>query len=209
MKRSRTTASSRTGRWMGNRGHAGRWQSGQAIYPKHERRAHRQANRIDSSNYAYGMRRAFSTLEGDSWLLKNRLNGKSRATHPWQPSAARALSTEPHARAAHYDEKAGRIVVDLTNGAQFAFPPRIAQGLARAKKADVKEIVITPKGTGLHWPKLDADLTVAGLLAGIFGSRMWMRELASTGGKVVSERKAAAARANGAKGGRPRLVQAA
>ena len=27
---------------------------------------------------------------------------------------ARALSTEPHARAAHYDEKSGRIVVDLT-----------------------------------------------------------------------------------------------
>ena len=100
-------------------------------------------------------------------------------------------------------------MVDLTNGAQFAFPPKIAQGLSRAKKAGLKEIVVSPKGTGLHWPKLDADLTVAGLLAGIFGSRMWMRELASTGGKVVSERKAAAARANGAKGGRQRLVQVA
>ena len=100
-------------------------------------------------------------------------------------------------------------MVDLTNGAQFAFPLKIAQGLSRAKKADLKEIVVSPKGTGLHWPKLDADLTVAGLLAGIFGSRMWMRELASTGGKAVSERKAAAARANGAKGGRPRLVQTA
>ncbi len=103
---------------------------------------------------------------------------------------------EPHARAAHYDEKAGRIVVDLTDGAQFAFPPKIAQGLARAKKADLKEIVVSPKGTGLHWPKLDADLTVAGLLAGIFGSRMWMRELASSGGKAVSERKVAAAGSN-------------
>ncbi len=119
------------------------------------------------------------------------------------------MSNEPHARAAHYDEKAGRIVVDLTNGAQFAFPPQIAQGLARAKKAGLKEIVVSPKGTGLDWPRLDADLTVAGLLSGIFGSRMWMRELASTGGKAVSERKAAAARANGAKGGRLRLVQAA
>ena len=59
---------------------------------------------------------------------------------------------------------------------------------------------------GPHWPKLDAGLTVAGLLAGIFGSRMWMREFASSGGKAVSERKAAAARVNGAKGGRPRLV---
>ena len=133
----------------------------------------------------------------------------ARNAPPAAKRGARALSNEPHARAAHYDEKAGRIVVDLTNGAQFAFPPQIAQGLSRAKKADLKEIVVSPKGTGLHWPKLDADLTVAGLLAGIFGSRMWMRELASTGGKAVSERKAAAARANGAKGGRPRLVRAA
>lgn len=122
---------------------------------------------------------------------------------------ARALSSEPHARAAHYDERAGRIVVELTNGAQFAFPPEIAQGLGRASKSNLKEIVVSAKGTGLHWPKLDADLTIAGLLAGIFGSRMWMRELASAGGKAVSERKAAAARANGAKGGRPRLVRAA
>ena len=38
---------------------------------------------------------------------------------------------------------------------------------------------------------------------------MWMRELASSGGKAVSESKAAVARANGAKGERLRLVQAA
>ena len=98
-------------------------------------------------------------------------------------------------------------MVDLTNGAQFAFPPKITQGLAHAKKANLKEIAVSPKGTGLHWPKLDADLTVAGLLAGIFGSHTWMRELASTGGKAVSERKAAATRANGAKGGWLRLGQ--
>lgn len=78
-----------------------------------------------------------------------------------------------------------------------------------ARKAALKEIVVSPKGTGLHWPKLDADLTIAGLLAGIFGSRMWMREIAASGGKAMTEKKAAAARANGAKGGRPRLVQAA
>ena len=85
---------------------------------------------------------------------------------------------------------------------------RCGQGLSGAKKADLKEIVVSSQGTGLHWPKLDADLTVAGLLAGIFGSRMWMREIGSTGGSVVSAKKAEAARANGAKGGRPRLVAA-
>ena len=84
----------------------------------------------------------------------------------------------------------------------------IAQEIAR--KAALKEIVVSPKGTGLHWPKLYADLTIAGFLAGIFGSRMWMREIAASGGgKAMTEKKSAAARANGAKGGRPRLVQAA
>ena len=67
--------------------------------------------------------------------------------------------------------------------------------------------VLTKVMSGLHWPRLDADLTVAGLLAGIFGSRMWMREIGSAGGSVVSAKKAEAARANGAKGGRPRLAE--
>jgi hypothetical protein len=121
---------------------------------------------------------------------------------------ARKHLKEPHALSARYDEKTGLIVVSLTNGAQFAFPPGMAQGLAGAKKSALKEIVVSPAGTGLHWPRLDADLTVPGLLAGMFGSKMWMRELASKGGKSVSPKKAAAARANGAKGGRPRLNEA-
>ena len=95
----------------------------------------------------------------------------ARHAPPAAKRGARALSNKPHARAAHYDEKAGRIVVDLTNGALFAFPPQIAQGLARAKKADLKEIVVSPKDTGRHWPKRDADLTVAGLLARKAGGR--------------------------------------
>jgi hypothetical protein len=85
----------------------------------------------------------------------------------------------------------------------------MAQGLAGAKKSALKVIVVSPTGNGLQWPELDADLTVPGLLAGMFGSKMWMRELASRGGKSISAKKAAAARANGAKGGRPRLKAAA
>ena len=122
---------------------------------------------------------------------------------------AHRIAREPHALAARYDQKTARIVVDLSNGAQFAFPPQLAQGLAGASKSALSEIVVSPAGTGLHWPKLDADLTVAGLLAGMFGSRMWMREIASRGGKSVSAPKAAAARLNGAKGGRPRRQEMA
>ena len=39
-----------------------------------------------------------------------------------------------------------------------------------------------------------------------FGTRLWMKSLASRAGRVTSEAKAAAARENGKKGGRPRAV---
>ena len=71
-----------------------------------------------------------------------------------------------------------RIVIDLDNGAEFSFPPILAQGLSHASEADLKQIQISPLGTGLHWPKLDVDLTVEGLLAGVFGGHFWMRDLA-------------------------------
>jgi hypothetical protein len=32
-------------------------------------------------------------------------------------------------------------------------------------------------GDGLHWETLDTDFTVAGLLAGVFGTKRWMAEL--------------------------------
>ncbi len=137
----------------------------------------------------------------EQWIEREIAASRAKAVKRGQRRAVK----EPQALAARYDGKSGRIVIDLTNGAQFAFLPQMAQGLAGAKKSALGEIVVSPAGIGLHWPRLDVDLTVSGLLAGMFGSRMWMRELASRGGKSVSDKKAAAARSNGAKGGRPRL----
>lgn len=39
-------------------------------------------------------------------------------------------------------------------------------------------MAVSPGGQGLRWERLDVDLGVAGLLAGSFGSRRWMRGLA-------------------------------
>lgn len=110
--------------------------------------------------------------------------------------------------AARYDARKKRVVVDLANGSSFAFPPELAQGLAGARAAELADIELTPLGTGLHWPRLDADLSVEGLLAGVFGSRAWMRQHAAHAGRTTSPQKASAARANGAKGGRPRKAAA-
>ena len=141
----------------------------------------------------------------ENWIEREIAASRSKAVK----RGARRRLTEPRALAARYQEKSRRIVIDLSNGAQFAFPPEMAQGLAGAKHSALTQIVVSPAGTGLHWPLLDVDLTVHGLLAGMFGSRMWMRELASRGGRASSPKKAAAARANGAKGGRPRHKQRA
>jgi hypothetical protein len=108
---------------------------------------------------------------------------------------------EPRAASARYDRKHRRVIVELTNGCTFSFPPHLAQGLEDGTDDDLTPVEIFGAGYALHWEALDADLSVPGLLAGLFGTRSHMARLA---GQATSPAKATAARVNGAKGGRPR-----
>jgi hypothetical protein len=116
-----------------------------------------------------------------------------------------ALAVEPRAIAARYDRRRRKIIVDLANGCSFAFPPALAQGLSDASEDELSAIEVLGLGSGLRWEGLDVDLYVPGLLAGVFGTKAW---LARKGGAAISPAKSAAARANGAKGGRPRKASA-
>lgn len=117
------------------------------------------------------------------------------------------LRAAGHAVSARYDRRRARVVIRLNTGLEVTFPARLGEGLAGASPDDLADIEISPSGLGLHWPRLDADLYVPGLLQGVFGSKAWMaRELGAIGGSSRSAAKAAAARANGRKGGRPRKV---
>ncbi|GBQ91212.1 hypothetical protein AA13595_3062 [Gluconacetobacter johannae DSM 13595] len=108
---------------------------------------------------------------------------------------------------ARYDRRAHRVVVALNTGVHVTFPTHLAQGLDNATPDALSEIEISPSGLGLHWPQLDADLSVPGLLQGHFGSRSWMAaQMGGKGGQSRSAAKQAAARANGLKGGRPRKM---
>lgn len=118
--------------------------------------------------------------------------------------AARRAAAEPRAASARYDRARQLVIVELTNGAFFGFPAALAQGLAEATPAELADVEVSPSGEALRWPRLDVDLRVPALLGGVFGTRAWMRVLAQAGGRATSEAKANAARANGAKGGRPR-----
>ena len=115
------------------------------------------------------------------------------------------LRAHGHAIAARYDRRRARVVISLNTGVEVTFPPKLAEGLADAGPSDLSKIEITPSGLGLHWPELDADLYVPGLLAGAFGGRQWMAaQLGAAGGSARSKAKVRAAQANGRLGGRPR-----
>lgn len=113
--------------------------------------------------------------------------------------------TDPQAVAARYDAETGRVLVELANGCMYIFPSEMAQELHGAEPADLAEIRIDGAGFNLHWPRLDADLSVPATVAGVFGTKAWMaKQWAQAAGKTSTPAKAAAARANGAKGGRPK-----
>ena len=119
-------------------------------------------------------------------------------------AVARKAKT-PTAVGAHYDRRIGRLVIDLSTGLSISFKPHEAQGLEKAKPAQLAKIEISPSGYGLHFPELDVDIYLPGLLEGFLGSKEWMAsQLGKRGGRSTSAAKSAAARANGRRGGRPK-----
>ena len=111
----------------------------------------------------------------------------------------------PRAVAAHYDRDTGRIVIHLSSNLDVSFSPHDAQGLENAKPWQLEEIEISPSGFGIHFPKLDADLYMPGLLEGFLGSKRWMASrLGQVGGKSRSAAKRSASKTNGRLGGRPK-----
>lgn len=92
------------------------------------------------------------------------------------------LARQPRAAKARYDARKSRLVIELTNGVILMLPPKLPQGLKNATAAQLGKVELTPLGTGLHWEAQDADLSVARLAAGVFGSKAWMSGLARYAG---------------------------
>jgi hypothetical protein len=128
----------------------------------------------------------------------DKLESANRRARPRELSGPKAVT-------ARFDRRTGRIVVTLSNRVDLAFSPRDAQGLEKATAAELSKIEISPSGLGLHFPKVDADLYIPGILEGLLGSKKWMASrLGNAGGRSKSDAKKTAARRNGRLGGRPR-----
>jgi hypothetical protein len=110
---------------------------------------------------------------------------------------------EPRAVKAWYADDSARIFIELNTEIIMGFPSSLLEALSDATPKQLAEVKVTPSGYGLHWESLDVDLGVPQLVAGLFGTKVWMRELGRLGGKSRSVSKAQASRDNGKLGGRP------
>jgi Protein of unknown function (DUF2442) len=105
---------------------------------------------------------------------------------------------------ARYDSAADVIDLRFAGGGSMSIPRKLVPGLEKAPETQIASIVISPAGDALSWPSLDADAFVPGLVERAFGTRLFAASTGRRGGRRRSKAKAAAAKANGAKGGRPR-----
>jgi hypothetical protein len=70
------------------------------------------------------------------------------------------------ARKAWYEN--GMVCILLNDNREVRFPAFLNKRLKDASVDQINEIEIICEGTGLHWPHLDEDLSVAGILEGRF-----------------------------------------
>lgn len=115
------------------------------------------------------------------------------------------LQNEPQVKTVNYDPASHRLIIELKNQVAVHLPCNLLQGLAEASPAEIAQVEIGPRGASLLWENLEVGFSVAGLLAGVFGTQAWMAEIGRKGGQATSEAKAVAARLNGKRGGRPVL----
>jgi hypothetical protein len=105
---------------------------------------------------------------------------------------------------ARYDPERDLIDLEFAGGGSMTIPRKIVPGLERASTSKMESIIVSPAGDALSWPSLDVDVYVPGLVERAFGTRLFAAATGRRGGRRRSKAKAAAAKANGAKGGRPR-----
>jgi hypothetical protein len=117
--------------------------------------------------------------------------------------------SDPRALAVEHIPALKLLIVGLSNQRRLVLPIEDLQGLGNATHKQIQNYELLGHGTGISFPDLDVDLYVPALIEGVYGNRRWMAQLGRKGGSAKTEAKRKAAKANGAKGGRPVRTAAA
>jgi hypothetical protein len=102
--------------------------------------------------------------------------------------------------AANYDRRRDTVVLTMRSGAIATIPRSLIPVVAHAGPRAAADVELSPMGTSIRFPALDADFAVQGLIRSAFG----VNEANRIAGATKSSARAAASRVNGRKGGRPR-----
>ena len=138
-------------------------------------------------------------------MATNEFSAKDRERYAQARARGKARAEDPSAVVgARYDSIADAIDLRFGAGGSMSIPRRLVPGLEQASETTIESIVVSPAGDALSWPSLDVDVYVPGLVERAFGSRLLAASTGRQGGRRRSKAKATAAKANGAKGGRPR-----
>lgn len=111
-------------------------------------------------------------------------------------------------RGARYDSKRDLVIAELSTGATLAVPRRSIPGFARARSRSMSDLHVTPGAEGLWSDTIDDGVLLEQLIVLAAGERTVGSIGARLNASKRSPARAAASRANGAKGGRPRKTAA-
>lgn len=76
------------------------------------------------------------------------------------------LTVDSHPLAVNVEFTDDDLIVSLLDGRKLLVPLIWFPRLARATKDELQNYELLGNGEGIHWPALDEDLSVAGLLLG-------------------------------------------
>ena len=76
------------------------------------------------------------------------------------------LQVEMHPLAASVDFTESELIISLTDGRSISVPIAWFASLSTASKEQLNDWELLGEGEGVHWPQIDEDLSVKGLLLG-------------------------------------------
>ena len=79
---------------------------------------------------------------------------------------AKLLDGEPVAQTVEFFGDLNLLIVGLSNGRRLVLPVEDVQGLGGANPEQMRRYELLGGGTGIHFPELDVDLYVPGLIEG-------------------------------------------
>jgi hypothetical protein len=66
------------------------------------------------------------------------------------------------------------LLVTLKSGVSIVVLAAAIQGLEEANSEQLSHVEISPSGLGLHFPAIDVDVYLPGILEGSFGTKRWL-----------------------------------